>query len=309
VSSLKRGQSGLSGVLLVDKPTGMTSHDVVNIVRRATGEKRVGHAGTLDPLASGLLVVLVGPATRLEPYLSSKSKGYEASIRFGSQTDTDDSEGAVLAQAPVPTDVLSTTRAHDVLEGLLGKSMQMPPQYSAIKVGGKIAHRVARSGGVTELAPRAIDVMSAELLGVDVADQTWRVRFIVSKGTYVRALARDIGLAVGSLAHLSALRRVSSGALSVTQSHSLERIEQAGAQGSIGSLFIDPVAALDVRVIEVASDAVSDGRPLNLATAETSSADELVAISSVGRLDALYRSRGQRLVPEVVFATPVARAL
>ncbi|PKQ17332.1 MAG: tRNA pseudouridine(55) synthase TruB [Actinobacteria bacterium HGW-Actinobacteria-7] len=309
MSSLKRGQSGLSGVLLVDKPTGMTSHDVVNIVRRATGEKRVGHAGTLDPLASGLLVVLVGPATRLEPYLSSKSKGYEASIRFGSQTDTDDSEGAVLAQAPVPTDVLSTTRAHDVLEGLLGKSMQMPPQYSAIKVGGKIAHRVARSGGVTELAPRAIDVMSAELLGVDVADQTWRVRFIVSKGTYVRALARDIGLAVGSLAHLSALRRVSSGALSVTQSHSLERIEQAGAQGSIGSLFIDPVAALDVRVIEVASDAVSDGRPLNLATAETSSADELVAISSVGRLDALYRSRGQRLVPEVVFATPVARAL
>ncbi len=308
MNAVKRGQSGLSGVLLVDKPQGMTSHDVVNRIRHATGERRVGHAGTLDPLASGLLVVLVGPATRLEPYLSSKEKGYEAVIRFGAETDTDDAEGQVVSQLPVPCDVLTAEKAHEVLRGFLGESDQMPPQYSAIKVGGKVAHRVARGGGELELAVRRVTVMRAELLGLDVETATWRVAFDVSKGTYVRALARDIGRAAGTAAHLAGLTRVSSGALRLTEAHSLAQIDEAGAAHRIPLLFIDPVRALGIPAVEVPRDLVADGRPLNLGSTEAILSEGLIAVSCEGSLTALYRSSGQRLKAEVVFATPVVRA-
>jgi tRNA pseudouridine55 synthase len=307
MSAVQRGLSGLSGVLLVDKPEGMTSHDVVNRIRRATGERRVGHAGTLDPLASGLLVVLVGPATRLEPYLSSKEKGYEATIRFGAETDTDDAEGQVVSEASVPAEILTAAKAEEVLSGFVGESSQVPPQYSAIKVGGKVAHRVARSGGELELAARCVSVLRAELLGLDADSATWRVAFDVSKGTYIRALARDIGRACGSAAHLSALTRVSSGALTLAEAHSLTQIDEAAGAQRIRSLFIDPVRALSIPVIEVPRGLVADGRPLNLGSAEASLSEGLIAVSCDGSLTALYRSGGQRLKAEVVFATPVVR--
>ena len=187
MSAARRGATGLSGILLVDKPEGMTSHDVVAIVRRATGEGRVGHAGTLDPAATGLLVVLVGPATRLEPYLSSATKSYEATIAFGAATDTDDADGVIVATSPVPENVRDPAYAQALLARFLGESEQVPPTYSAIKTAGKAAHRVARAGGEVVVQPRPIRVDEARLLGVDPATESWRVSFTVSKGTYIRA--------------------------------------------------------------------------------------------------------------------------
>jgi len=198
MSARRRGATGLSGVLCIDKPQGPTSHDVVATVRRATGEGRVGHAGTLDPMATGLLVVLIGPATRLEPFLSSASKSYHATVRFGAETDTDDAEGSVTQTAAVPEAAFDPEVARAAVAELLGESSQMPPAYSAIKVDGTVAHRAARAGTPIELKPRLITVYEAALVDTDRVVSTWTVDVTVSKGTYVRALARDLGRGHGS---------------------------------------------------------------------------------------------------------------
>lgn len=242
----KRGSSGLSLVVGVDKPTGMTSHDVVGRVRRIFGEKRVGHGGTLDPMASGALPVLIGSAARLSESLTGHDKEYLARISFGTATTTDDAEGEVLRQAPVPSRVLDEGYVRDVLDGFLGPSMQFPPAYSAIKVGGKKACDEARRGNVIALEPRPIEVRRAELAGLGEDDGVpyWDVAFSVSKGTYIRALARDIGKAVGSQAHLGALRRVRAGRLRVEDCVSLEALEELGARAAL-----DPVRLLGHRFL------------------------------------------------------------
>ena len=291
---------GLSGILLVDKPAGLTSHDVVERVRRATGERRVGHAGTLDPMATGLLVVLVGPATRLAPYLTAAEKTYVARIAFGAETDTDDAEGTVTRTADVPGAILDAAAAQRELDALLGESQQVPPAYSAIKVDGKVAHRVARSGGEVELAPRAITVLRAELLGLDADSAAWDVDFLVSKGTYVRALARDLGRAVDSAAHLRALRRTSSGALALADAHPLQAIETAAASGELAALFADPVAALGLPTVEADAHAVMCGRTLEAPEGDA----PLVAVLADDTLVAVYRRDGDRLVADAVF--PIA---
>jgi tRNA pseudouridine55 synthase len=212
--SKKRGATDLCFVCAIDKPAGMTSHDVVSRVRRATGERRVGHAGTLDPMATGVLPVLVGPATRLDAFLSADRKVYEADIVFGAATATDDAEGEVIRVADVPEEAADPTFAITFLSQMQGWQKQIPPAYSAIKQGGRKACDEARKGRVLDLAPRDICVHSAELVGMEVAPHVvWRVRFDVSKGTYIRALARDIGRALDSAAHLGALRRVEFGLL------------------------------------------------------------------------------------------------
>lgn len=302
--SRRRGASGLSGILLVDKPEGPTSHDVIDRVRRATGERRVGHAGTLDPMATGLLVVLVGPATRLAPYLTSAEKTYEATICFGSATDTDDADGESVREAATPPDTFDPARAQDLLDGMLGDSMQRPPAYSAIKVGGQVAHRVARGGESLEIEARPIRVLDATLLSADAETGEWQVRFRVSKGTYIRALARDLGEAAGGAAHLSALRRTESGRFTVDSAVSLDDVARAGAEGSVSSLFADPLDAFAGLPLVTAQDAeVLAGRPLPLPAGIT---EGLVAVAVSGdRLGALYRVAGERMVPEVVIATPV----
>ncbi|HZL05264.1 MAG TPA: tRNA pseudouridine(55) synthase TruB, partial [Coriobacteriia bacterium] len=191
--STRRGATDLSGILAVDKPSGITSHDVVAAVRRATGERRVGHAGTLDPVATGLLTILVGPATRLEPYLSGHDKTYVATIAFGTSTDTDDADGAVIQTVPVPGDVIDPDAASRLLASFTGEQLQVPPAYSAIKRGGQVAHRAARAGEPLAIEPRPVVVRAAELIAIDSTVPVWDVRFTVSKGTYIRALARDIG--------------------------------------------------------------------------------------------------------------------
>jgi tRNA pseudouridine55 synthase len=206
------------GLLLLDKPEGMTSHDCVDAARRAYGERSVGHLGTLDPFATGLLVVLVGRATRLANFIDSEPKTYDATIEFGSETDTDDLTGAVTRTAASPDAAL----VRNAIEQLTGELEQLPPDYSAKQVGGRRAYAAARAGEPLALKP------------VRVRVHEWRVRsfegdrleatIVCQGGTYVRALARDLGRATGSAAHLAALRRTGVGAFHVREATTLEQL-------------------------------------------------------------------------------------
>lgn len=241
---MKRGQTDLSLIVGVHKPKGLSSHDVVNACRRIFGEKRVGHAGTLDPLAEGVLLILVGPAARLNAYLESKQKSYIASITFGCATDTDDAEGTVIRETPLPSTLFDERNAQEVLQKFLGAQKQMPPAYSAIKVQGQKAYSAARKGTILQLQPRDIQVFQAELLGITSSgpDVSWDVRFSVSKGTYIRALARDIGVAAGSSAHLSGLLRETIGTVTLDDCVSLEMLESLQEKAAL-----DPVAVCGFR--------------------------------------------------------------
>jgi len=207
------------GVLLVDKPAGMTSHDVVAIVRRATGARRAGHTGTLDPFATGLLVVLTGRGTRLIPYVEQEPKVYEATIRFGAETDTDDATGGVTREAAPP----HPAAVDDAIARLTGAIDQMPPAYSAKQVGGTRAYAAARRGAPLELQPCRVVVHSWSILAR--TDESLTARVSCGAGTYVRALARDLGRLANSAAHLAALRRVQAGPFSVSDAVSLDDLE------------------------------------------------------------------------------------
>jgi len=206
------------GLLLVDKPPGLTSHDVVAIVRRAVGAQRVGHTGTLDPFATGLLVVLVGRGTRLIPYVDGEPKVYDATIRFGAETDTDDATGSVVREADPPreADILAA------VERLTGAIDQTPPAYSAKKVAGRRAYAAARRGSALELAAARVTVHRWEL-GRSSNGQL-EARITCGGGTYIRALARDLGRLSSSAAHLTALRRVRSGAFTVDEACTLDQL-------------------------------------------------------------------------------------
>ena len=297
--SARRGATELSGILAIDKPAGMTSHDVVNRIRRITGERRVGHAGTLDPMATGLLVVLIGPATRLASYLTAAEKTYEARIDFGAETDTDDADGRITVSAGVPDEVCDPFAASAMVASLVGTHEQVPPAYSAIKRGGVTAYEAARKGEGIELEPRQIVVTAATLVGVDVEPPTWSVALTVSKGTYIRALARDLGRACGSAAHLGALRRTHSGALALDDAHTLEEVEAAP---DVAAMFVDPIAALDLPVLEVddAGAAVKDGRPLTEDVSGFEAGRPLAVVMRCGRLAAIYQLDDARVARPLV---------
>ncbi len=199
------------GLLLLDKPAGISSHDAVLAARRSLHEKRIGHAGTLDPFATGLLVLLTGRATRLLPYIPGEPKVYDATIQFGSETDTEDLLGQVTREASLPDE--ATVRA--AIPSLTGLIEQVPPAYSAKRVDGQRAYEAARAGVMLDLKPVSITVHSWELLAWN--GDTCDVRIVCGGGTYVRSLARDLGRAVGSAAHLRVLRRVAAGAFHVDQ--------------------------------------------------------------------------------------------
>lgn len=268
----------------------MTSHDVVNRVRRATGERRVGHAGTLDPMATGLLVVLVGPATRLAPFLTAAEKSYRATIVFGAQTDTDDAEGRVIQTAPVPDEVCDPFFAAGTVAALIGEHDQVPPAFSAIKRGGEVAHVVARKGEVLAVEPRRIAITQSLLHGVDAQRGEWDVELAVSKGTYIRAIARDLGPAVGTVAHLGALRRTRSGTLDVDSAVSLEDLESAE---DVTALFAEPIAALGLPVQTLSESEVVDVANGRRLTGIAGVADgSLIAATHDGRLLAVYQVAG-----------------
>jgi tRNA pseudouridine55 synthase len=214
----------VSGLLLVDKPAGITSHDVVAVVRRVVRSRRVGHAGTLDPFATGLLVVLVGRGTRLIPYIDGEPKVYEASICLGIETETDDLTGALVRQAPPPDDVAIV----ETIARLTGSIEQIPPFYSAKLVGGVRAYAAARRGAPLTLSPVDVTVHEWRLLGRE--GDVLRARITCSGGTYVRALARDLGRFAGSAAHLTALRRIASGPFAVDRATSLDRLREGAVE-------------------------------------------------------------------------------
>lgn len=254
---MKREQNGLNLLLAVDKPEGISSHDVVNAVRRSLGERRVGHAGTLDPLASGLMIVGVGQATRLMGLITATTKTYIAQIKFGSATSTDDREGEVIRTARVPEVLNKTAFARQVLANLKGTHEQVPPAYSAISVNGKRAYALAREGKQVRLRPRTIEIIDAKLLSLepDERELFWDCLFTVSKGTYIRSIARDLGESLNTAACLSGLRRTSVGPITLRDAHTLKDIEQAGALG-IENFALDPVSALQVPAVELSDQQI-----------------------------------------------------
>ena len=223
-------------VFLVDKPTGPTSHDIVRDVRRWTGLRRVGHGGTLDPLASGLLPIFVGAATRLNEYLAPYRKSYEATVLLGQSTDTDDSEGQVISTADVPA--LSAQEIDDALDRFRGEIEQVPPQFSAVKRDGVAAYRSARAGEHVEIEARAVTIHELEVTEVDLPHV--RLAMSVSTGTYVRAIARDLGEALGCGAHVIEMRRTKIGDRSAGDGHSPDALAAAAETGDIWALSVSP---------------------------------------------------------------------
>ena len=211
----------IEGVLLVDKPIGMTSHDVVYRLRRKLQIQRIGHAGTLDPMATGLLVMLIGKATRISQYLISVDKVYEGEITLGSTTNSQDAEGEVMETRPVPP--LTEAGLRETMKTFLGDQYQTPPMFSAIKIGGVPLYKMARQGEVVEREPRFIRVAAFELLSLVLPKLTFRLE--CTKGTYVRTIAHDLGAKLGCGAHLSALRRTGSGKFNIGQCLPLEEIQ------------------------------------------------------------------------------------
>src|SRR5687768_3783605 len=206
------------GLLLVDKPAGVTSHDVVQLARRAYGERSIGHLGTLDPFATGLLVLLLGRSTRLATFLGTEPKVYEATIRFGAETDTDDCTGAVTREAPPP----SSEAVLAAIPSLTGEITQTPPAYSAKSVDGKRAYDAAREGAPLQLDP--VRVMVNEWTVRDIRDSEVDVAITCGTGTYIRALARDLGRTAGSAAHLASLRRTRSGPFDVRDAVTVDQL-------------------------------------------------------------------------------------
>jgi tRNA pseudouridine55 synthase len=213
--------SAVSGLLLVDKPAGITSHDVVDVARRAYAERSIGHLGTLDPFATGLLVLLLGRATRLATFIDNEPKVYEATVTFGSETDTGDLTGDVTRTAPLP-DRESVLRG---IADLTGDIAQIPPSYSAKKIAGAPAYRAARAGGDVALAPARVQVHRWDVRAITNAEL--QAVITCGGGTYIRALARDLGRIAGSAAHLTALRRTRSGEFDVRDAASLDEIRSA----------------------------------------------------------------------------------
>lgn len=220
---------GMHGVLVVAKPTGPTSHDVVALVRRLASTRRIGHGGTLDPFASGVLPLFLGGATRLVEYHLADDKAYRATICFGSTSTTDDLDGELTpVDAPAP----DRDTVADALAAFLGPQLQQPPVYSAVQVGGRRAYAMARAGEAVDLPPRSVDIRVLELLEWDGADPHRPIAIVdvrCSAGTYVRALARDLGARLGCGAYLGALVRTASGPFTLDAARSLDEIREAAA--------------------------------------------------------------------------------
>lgn len=229
----------VSGVLVVDKPIGITSHDVVQIVRRGTRIKRAGHTGTLDPRASGVLVILLGPAVRLSEYVSAEDKRYQAVIQLGKKTDTYDEEGTITGTSPVE---ISTEKFEEALKGFIGEIEQVPPPYSAVKVNGRKAYEMARKGEEVELEPRIIHVHDLELLEWDPPQALVDVH--CSSGTYVRSLANDLGEVLGCGAMLAGLRRTKSGKFTLKDAIPLRKLTEAFEDGTWYKYLIPAADAL-----------------------------------------------------------------
>jgi len=278
-------KNAISGVLVVDKPVGMTSHDVVQAIRNGTGLRRAGHTGTLDPRASGVLVILVGPAVRLSEYVSASDKRYQAIIRLGSTTDTFDAEGRFTRQDQ-PINV-TEAQFEEVLKTFVGEIEQVPPPYSAVKVQGRKAYELARQGEDVELAPRKITVHHLEVL--EWAPPEVVVDVHCSSGTYVRSLANDLGEKLGTGAYLVGLRRTKSGRFTLRDAVPLRKLQESFHAGNWYQYLIPAAEALgDWPAIELSPDEVEGIRHGHRVQAAPDAQSGMVrGVSTQGELVAL----------------------
>jgi tRNA pseudouridine55 synthase len=277
-------KNAISGVLVVDKPVGLTSHDVVQVIRKGTNIRRAGHTGTLDPRASGVLVILIGPAVRLSEYVSASDKRYQAILRLGASTDTYDADGAVTRSRPV--EHITEEQFEESLQSFIGEIEQVPPPYSAVKVKGRKAYEMAREGEDVDLAPRKIKVYSLDLL--EWAPPEAVIDVYCSSGTYVRSLAHDLGEKLGCGAHLVGLRRTKSGRFTLRDAVPLRKLREAFETGTWYQFLIPAAEALsDWPVVELTEEQVDlirhghriQGEPLPSELARGVSGDgELVAL-------------------------------
>lgn len=287
------------GVVPVDKPAGPTSHDVVDAARRGLGMKRVGHTGTLDPFASGLLLLCLGPATRLAEFLTGLPKTYRARVRLGVSTTTDDLDGAVLSTSDAWRG-LSADDLERALAPLRGPILQTPPPFSAKKVGGESAHYRARRGEHVVLTPVQVEVFALEALGWDPPWLELDVR--CSSGTYVRALARDLGEALGTGAHLDALRRTAIGDFVVAGALRMDELADPAAVGRVLLTPAESIAHLPLVVVD--ADAVArlaHGEAIALDPGSDVAVGGPVAVLSARALVAVASREGDRLLPRKVF--------
>jgi tRNA pseudouridine55 synthase len=291
----------IDGVLVCDKPAGVTSHDVVASVRRLAGQRRVGHGGTLDPPATGVLVVALGRATRLLPYLPLEPKRYEAVIAFGTETDTLDATGTVVATADAAgVDQPALERA---MAGFLGPQQQVPPMVSAVKVGGERLYAKARRGETVERAPRPVTIYDLELRELTVGDQVLAtVAVACSGGTYVRSLAADLGGALGTVAHLARLRRTAVGGFGEADARSPDELRAMAEGGRLADAVIDPaiaVAPLGVRPLSAGeAAALTTGQTLS----PTGRDGPVAAVGPDGHLVAVIEDGSGRARSKVVLA-------
>ena len=223
----------MNGILLVDKPSDWTSNDVVQKLRGLLRERRIGHAGTLDPMATGLLTVFVGRATRAVEFAEADAKCYRAALRLGLTTDTQDITGTVLKQQEPD---VTREALEEVLERFRGEIRQVPPMYSAVKVNGERLYKLARRGETVERASRSVTIHSLDLLEREGED--WILEIRCSKGTYIRTLCQDIGDALGCGGCMAALRRLEAGCFTVEEAHTLEEIAEAASEGRAETLLL-----------------------------------------------------------------------
>lgn len=304
---------GIDGILLLDKSNGPTSHDVVAKVRRLAGQPRIGHGGTLDPFATGLLVLVLGRATRLAAFHQGGAKRYEATFSFGGATTTDDLDGEkILSNGPAAT----RERVEALLPRFRGALEQVPPSHSAKRTDGVRAYERARAGEIVELAPRAVEVTRFEITSWDEShpeEPLMGAVLDVSSGTYIRAIARDLGAALGCGAHLVALRRIGSGPFNVAQAHTMEAVAEAALGGSLTHLLLPLDAGIEaipaITLGELGTDLLRDGAAIPdalLGEHLPVSAGEQVRLMAEGVLVALGRRTEAGVQPERVFITPNA---
>lgn len=283
---------GPDGVLVVDKPPGMTSHDVVDAIRKRFRTRRVGHAGTLDPDATGVLLLGLGKATRFLSYAQASPKSYRTTAVFGVTTTTQDASGEVVDQRPVD---ISEEEVRAALAGLTGPIEQVPPMVSAVRIGGERLYKKAQRGEEVERAARPVTIYELELVSFTIEPPEAVLDVRCSAGTYVRTLVHDLGANLGCGAHLRVLRRTASGGFTEANAVPLDDIGDA-------HLLTPAHAVRDLTAVEIDGDAtrlVSHGRRLPLSS-EKVVADEHVALLHDGDLVAVYRRKGDELVPERV---------
>ena len=294
------------GFLMVDKDGGWTSHDVVAKVRRLTGFKKAGHAGTLDPMATGLVVVGLGRATRLLRFVQDLPKEYVARVAFGIATDTLDADGAILSREPMP---VSVEEVEGVLSRFTGTIMQVPPMVSALRVDGRRLYELAREGQVVDRPPRQVHVHELEV--VDFAPGEYpeaTIRVVCGKGTYIRSLADDIAQALGGRAHLAALRRTRSGSIDVeSQGSRVADLEQAADEDRLQNLIVSPALGLadipSVAVEAATAESVLHGVQLpGSVFAAGVPGDMFRVLDRAGDLLAIYRMTDGKAVAEVVLS-------